>query len=341
MNSKIVAILTIILVLVGLKFFYKPDADQTALTQTAPTQQTSVTGQNVPTNPNANLVNKSGDDVFVPATQKYASAAEALDAARKAAVDYDDALMISFNNLKNCSWCEEFYAGIEKMAGDPAISLDQRAYFAEVLAGSGDVNILKKLVGLYETATVTEDKEMFGEALEMAEGGDDIVQYLSGYLTNSDATLRESVVSAISNQGSRLAVETLYKDMISGGGANTDYYSLGTGLAETVPDETAIPYLHELLIQRAPKSEYVVKALLNGGMEGITVVFDALSSEKDEARGKELLRDALDHIITDDEVTNFLTKASATETYPNFLREFAKEALAEAQSEDLEDDEDF
>lgn len=346
MSSKIISILAIILILVGLKIFYSPGSNLPSVESgytSEPIGSKNLKDESSKITTSNKDISAGGEtaEMLIPATQKYTSATEALEAIRKAAVDYDDVILASFNNLKNCPWCDEFYLEVEKMAADPSINLDQRAFFAEVMSGSGDVEVMGQLIKLFESTSNLEDKEMFGEAIEMAEGGDDMVQLLSSYLTNPDSTLRESAVSAISNQGSRLAVETLYKDMISGGGVSTDYYAMGTGLPETVPDETAIPYLHELLIQRAPKSEHVIKALLNAGMDGVTVVFDALSSENDEAKGKQLLTDATEHIITDDEVVNFLTKASVNQNYPNFLREFAREALAEAQSEDLEDEEDF
>lgn len=278
------------------------------------------------------------EDVYKPASQRYQSAEQALAAVRKGAIDYDDILIEEFNDLKECDWCEDFYSSLSTMLTDKALGIDERAYYAEILAISGNLDNIKYLATLVESSTAVEEKEMFGEAIEMAGGGDDTVKLLSEFLNSSNSTLRESVVSAISNQGTRLAAETLYNDLTSETGAKTDYYSMGIGLAEMVPDDDAVHYLHELLNKRATKSDQIVKALINSGLEGLTAVFDSLSSETNEALGRELLKDATDHVITEDSVINLLTKASQDERYPQFLKDFANQALKEAQSEDIEED---
>ncbi len=275
---------------------------------------------------------------YKPASQRYQNAEQALEAIRKAAIDYDDMVIDEFSDLKDCEWCEELYASLSTMLNDKSLGIDERAFYAEIMAVSGNLDNLRYLATLVENATAVEDKEMLGEALEMASGGDETVKLLTDFLGSSNATLRESVVSAISNQGTRLSAETLYNDLVSGGGAKADYYSMGIGLAEMVPDQDAIHYLHELLNQRAPKSDQVVKALINSGIEGLTAVFDSLSSEQNETTGRELLKDAIDHVITEEAVVGLLTKASQDERYPQFLKDFANQALKEAQSEDIEED---
>ncbi len=279
------------------------------------------------------------EDVYKPASQRYQSAEQALAAVRKGAIDYDDILIEEFNDLKECDWCEDFYSSLSMMLTDKALGIDERAYYAEILAISGNLDNIKYLATLVENATTVDEKEMFGEAIEMAGGGDDTVKLLSEFLNSPNSTLRESVVSAISNQGTRLAAETLYNDLTSETSSKVDYYSMGIGLAEMVPDDDAVHYLHELLNKRATKSDQIVKALINSGLEGLTAVFDSLSSETNEALGRELLKDATDHVITEDSVINLLTKATQDDRYPQFLKDFANQALKEAQSEDIEEDE--
>jgi hypothetical protein len=342
MNSKVI-VGGLLVVLLGALWVMNSSKGSQSTSVDQQASDSTNTSQSLPKNP----LEAGGDsegtteiqDDFKPASQRYSSAAQALEAVRKAAVDYDDIIIDEFSNIKECDWCEEFYGELAKMLNDQALGIDERAYYAEILAVSGNLDNIKSLVSSLEAATQTEDKEMFGEALEMSMGGDDMVEYLAAYLTSENSTLRESVVSALSNQGTRLAAETLYKDMVSGGGAAHDYYAQGTGLAEMVPDETTIPYLHELLIERAPKSDVVVKALINSGIDGLTSVFDALSTEKDNAKGKEYLKNAIDHVITDEQVVDFLTKASQNQDYPDFLKEFANDALKEAQTDDLDEEE--
>jgi hypothetical protein len=342
MNSKVI-VGGLIVILLGALWVIQPSKNSQTSSTDEQTSESTQDTQSLPRNPLEAGSTSEGtteiQDDFKPASQKYNNAAQALEAVRKAAVDYDDILIDEFSNLKECDWCEEFYGELSKILNDQALGIDERAYYAEIMAVSGNLENIKTLVSSLESATQTEDKEMFGEALEMAMGGDDMVDYLAAYLTSENSTLRESVVSALSNQGTRLAAETLYNDLINGGGATHDYYAQGTGIAEMVPDETTIPYLHDLLIQRAPKSDAVVKALINSGIDGLTAVFDALSTEKDNAKGKEYLKNAIDHVITDEQVVDFLTKASQNQSYPEFLKEFASDALKEAQTDDLDEEE--
>ncbi len=275
----------------------------------------------------------------IPAAQRYHSAEEALAAVKKASLDYDDFILEEFVELGDCAWCDKFYPELLKSLRDPSLSIDERSYFGELLAVSGKLDNIKELVKSLEQAGSDDERDMYGESLELAVGGDDMIQVLSEYMSNENDTLRESVVSAISNQGSRLAAEKLYNDLVSGQGKDHDYYSLGIGLGEMVPDESALPFLQELVIKRAPHSDLAVKALINSGLPGLTIVFDSLASEKDEAKGTEMLKDAVDHVITEDGVIDFLTKASQNQAYPQFLKEFANNALTEAKAEEVDEEE--
>ncbi len=355
MKSKIVLGLVILGLLVGAWFYNKEksssngapipmtdnsknssqsmDSAEKSVTEAELTQQKNAAG-NIP----GTERNLSDEDAqVIPAGQKYKSAEEALTAIKKGAVDYDDFVLEEFVQLGDCSWCDNFYTEVSKLINDTSINIDEKSYYGELLAVSGKLDNIKILVKGLEESKSNDDRDMFGESLELAVGGNEMVDYLSKYVDSSNELMRESAVSAISNQGSRLAAETLYKDMIDGSGKNHDYYSLGIGLGEMVPDEEAMPFLQDIVIKRAAHADLAIKALVNSGLSGLTVVFDSLASEKDEAKGQELLKDAIDHVITEDGVVGFLTAASTNNKYPQFLKDFAKKGLDEAQAEEDED----
>ncbi len=353
MNTKLILGLVLALLLGG-AWFYNSKNEQSATTPLS-TQITSTTGQNSaapqPAGESRGEVfeKKIGDshiardqDGFidremVPASQKYKSAEEAIAAIKTAAIEYDDFVLEEFVQLKDCSWCDEMYSQVAKLMNDPSIDIDQRSYYGELLAVSGKLENVKALVAGLEQAKGDDEKDMFAESLELAVGNDEMVSYLSKYLENDDEALRESAVAAISNQGSRFAAETLYKDLLSGKAKDHDYYSLGIGLGEMVPDEEALPFLQDLVIKRDQYADLAIKALINSGLHGLTIVFDSLASEKDEAKGKALLVDAIDHVISEEGVDKFLTAATKNDNYPPFLKEFAANALEEAKADELDD----
>lgn len=356
MHPKLLIAVLIIALLAGVWFFNGAEtltSENTKVSVSNSVNKTSGSGS-LPTDPisgnESSMTAGSGeqtDDVEeeedaepIPASQRYRTAEEALAAVKKASADYDDFVLEEFVELGDCAWCDKFYPEVLKSLRDTGLSIDERSYYGELLAVSGKVENIKELIKSLELSQSDEEKEMYGESLELAVGGDDMVQVLSDHMSSESDTLRESAVSAISNQGSRLAAEKLYNDLVSGQGKDHDYYSLGIGLGEMVPDESALPFLQEIVIKRAPHSDLAVKALINSGLPGLTIVFDSLASEKDDAKVQELLKDAVDHVITEDGVIDFLTKASQNAAYPSALKEFANSALAEAKAEEEEDEED-
>jgi len=355
MNSKFLAVILIVALLAGV-WVFNNRAGQTSTATTAstsmPSQDSSDSSdETIGSMPNQatlggnrpSLLDSDDDEIenrkAVPASQQFKTAAEAIDAVKKGAVDYDDFLLEGFVQLGDCSWCNTFYPEVTKLLRDPSLGIDERSYYGELLAVSGKLDNIKEIVKSLEGSKNDDEKDMYAESLELAVGGNDMVQYLSSFMDNANDSLRESAVSAISNQGSRLAAELLYKDAVSGAGKDHDYYSLGIGFGEMVPDDDALPFLQDLVIKRAPHSDLAIKALINSGLPGLTIVFDSLASETDEAKGKKLLTDASDHVISDDPVVKFLTKASQNSNYPQFLKDFAKQSLEEAEADELDDDE--
>lgn len=272
------------------------------------------------------------------ASEIYKTSQEALDSVKKAALTYDDNVLQQFMNLGDCSWCDSLYTSVKDLMNDTSLPNDQRSFYAELLATSGKIENVKSIIAALETAKTTEEKELFAESLELALGGDDLVKTLADYMKSSDDTIKESSIAAVSNQGTRLAAEMLYKNAVESN--NPDgYYSLGIGLGEMVPHEDVYPYLQEQLAKKDDYSNLAVKALLNAGLPGLQIVFDALAGSKDSALDEKILKDAADHIVFDEETKQYLT--AMAEKSPNaVLKRLAQEKLKEFESEEQADEQD-
>ena len=191
----------------------------------------------------------NSDGETKPAAQVYSNADDALKAVLAGAKDYDDLVLEQFTLPgEDCTWCPQFYKSVKDLLADQTITADQRSYYSEILAVSGSVDNLSTLVDGIKNAPSKEAADSFAEALELTIGKDDVVQFLSEHLSSTNETLREASVAAVTNQGSRLAAETLYKNTVERGDPD-GYYSIGSGLGELVPDEETLPYLQELALK--------------------------------------------------------------------------------------------
>ena len=214
------------------------------------------------------------EEEIKPATEIYSSAEEAMAALNKAAIDYDDLVLEQFAELDDsCSFCPELYAEVQKKIFAADTNEDEKSYFAEVLAISGRVENVEFLIGAIEKAPNPDMADVLTEALEITYGGDDVVDYLGEQLSTKDETLKESVVAALTNHGSRQAIDLLYAETVNSGDPD-GYYSLGIGLGEIIPEEDAMPYLVDLANKQDEYSHLAVKALLNAGNEGLKQVMD-------------------------------------------------------------------
>jgi len=168
-------------------------------------------------------------------------------------------------------------------------------------------------------------------------GKDDVVEFLREHLDASNESLREASVAAVTNQGSRLAAEALYKNTVERGDPD-GYYSVGIGLAELVPNEETLPYLQEIALNRDQYSHLAVKALINGGQPGLQIVFDILNNSKDGEADKKLLQEAIDHVNYDEETEAFLKK-TVENSKQHVAVEFAKKILEDFNTDATEDSE--
>ncbi|MDC0358010.1 hypothetical protein OAO01_04270 [Oligoflexia bacterium] len=273
-----------------------------------------------------------------PAAEIYKTEEEALKAIEEGAKDYDDIVLEQFTEPgPDCTWCESFYATLTEKMLAPSLDEDSRSYFAEVLAISGKVEHIKTLVKAIDDAGDSDAADIYAEALELTIGGNDVVGYLTPFLDSKNELLQESAVAAVTNQGSKLAAETLYQHTVVAGDPD-GYYSLGIGLAELIPEEETLPYLNELVAKRDKYSHLAVKALLNYGLEGVKIVFDSLTNSQDAVADKKMLEDAIDHVNYEDEIEAYLKKVVGTSKQP-LVVEFAKEALEDFSLDDEYDDE--
>jgi hypothetical protein len=266
------------------------------------------------------------------ATELYSSASEAMDAIKKGASNYDDVVLEQFVDLgKECSWCDEFYGSLRGLATSKDISEKERAYYSEILAISGRVENIKQLVESIEANPGSEEANVYSEALEIGIGGDDVVKYLESKLEVSNQELRESVVAAISNQGSAQAVETLFKHIRAIN--NPDgYYSEGTGPGEVIPEPAAFPFLKSEVSKKDQFSPNAVRSLLNAGIDGARAVIDTLSSSPNPERDRDLLNGAADHVGYDEESEEYFKQVASTTTNPA-IKEFADKVLESFKDE--------
>lgn len=279
------------------------------------------------------------DEDTTPATKKYKSADEAIAAVKAAAESYDDTVLQRFvQPAEDCSWCSSFYSSMQELIKNPTEG-DKRSFYAELLAISGRLENIQFLTENLKNSSSQTDKEMLAEALELTLGGDDTVRYLSAHLDSADELLKEASVAAISNQGTKLSVEMLYKNAVDS--KNPDgYYSIGTGLGELVPDPEAFNFLQEAVLKRDEYSHLASKALLNAGLPGIKLVFDALQHSQDSAFDAKVLDGGVDHLAYDEETKDYLTKVVANPSTPPAVLEFSKAVLssfAEEEASEMDD----
>lgn len=274
-----------------------------------------------------------------PATEIYKSADEALKAIKDGAVDYDDIVLEQFTQPdENCAWCPTFYKWVKEMMESSETKADQRSYYAEVLAISGRVDNIRGLVDAVKNAPNSDSAELYAEALELTLGGDDVVHYLGSEFNTSNETLKEALVAAVTNQGSRAAVDLLYKNTIEKGDPD-GYYSIGIGLGELVPETEAMPYLQEIVQKRDQYSHLGLKSLLNAGFDGLKTVYEVVANSNNPDFDRDMLKGAIEHVGFDEETENFL-KQTMNESKSEVWKEFAKSALDEMALEgDTEEEE--
>jgi hypothetical protein len=269
-----------------------------------------------------------------PAAVAYSNAADALAAIKKGAVDYDDLILEQFTNPgEDCTFCTELYSQIKDLLADAAGKNEEKAFFAEILAISGRTENVKTLVEGFKQSAATDQKEIFASALELVSGKDDVVKYLGTELATSDnADLKESVVAALTNQGSTLAFDTLYQHIVDTKNAE-GYSSMGIGVSEMMLSEEALPAAQQKAQKRDEYAPLVVKAMLNSGLPGLRMVMDLLSTSTNIEADRRLIKDAVEHVGYDEQIEKYLQEIEKSSS--PLAKEFAQQILQDyAQQEE-------
>lgn len=281
---------------------------------------------------NSDLTSENIEEEARPAFEIYKTADEALDALKKGALDYDDLVLEQFTDLgADCQWCDSLYGSVRNLMNASDTSPEQRSYFAEVLAISGRLENIEALVDQIKSAPKSEDADIYAEALELTVGKDDVVKYLSSQLATDNQTLKEASVAAITNQGSKLAVESLFKHVMERGDPD-GYYAQGIGPGEQIPDEEALPVLQDYVLRRDAYSHLAAKEMLNNGVNGLKRFFDILENSGNQNFDMQLINGLADHVPYEEAAEAFLKEKVTTATSP------AAKALAEKALADFNQD---
>ena len=354
--KKLLPIVVVLLVLaaVAVFIFGNKSADKAASDKPAiaKTDTSSGTNTNIPAN-QPNLVTQPGtieEDVddfnqeIQPATKLYKNAAEAFAAIKAGAAEYDDLLLEQFANPdESCTWCSELYRSIADEMLSANTSKNDRSYYAELLAITGKPENLQTLISAYNDSPNQENKELYLEALELTAGDENLVGFLATQLdTATEENLKESLVAALTNHGSRTAIEKLYSQTVQKGDPD-GYYSQGMGLGEIIPDADTLPLLVEYASKKDNYSPLAIKALLNYGDDGLKEVVNIISASNDRELNKKLLTDALDHVSFDSGTEEYVKNLAATATNPDvlqFANDILKDMEYEAELDEEEESED-
>jgi hypothetical protein len=346
--KKLIPLIVLVLVGGGIWFAMKrpgqtgPDGSSSQAPKVIPPSE--VSGQQAGSTEDDLLDDEDGHEHDMgdlrPAAEIYKNAEDALAAVKGGAIEYDDLVLTQFTMPgEDCTWCEQFYRSVKDMLAAPDLKAEQRSYYSEILAISGKVDNIALLVDAIKNAKKPEEAETIAEALELAQGKEDVVNFLAQHMKSDSQILRDASISAITNQGSRQAAELLYKEAVESGSAD-GHYEQGIGLGELVPSDDALPFLQEAMQKRDGFSHLAVKSLLNNGIGGLRIVMDVLTNSKNPEADRQMLKNAIDHVNYEEEIEVYAKKLVETSKQPLVL-EFAKQILDDLAIQTEESDEVF
>ena len=343
--KKIVPLILIAIVLVLVYFSSRSSQDEVQTGVSSEVTQ-ALSDQRQAEDSNASLGNISSgegtttvklDDVK-PAVEEYNNVEEALNAIHNGATNYDDAILEQFAEIgEDCGWCAELYEKLQGEMLDKGISEDERSYYAEILSLSGRPDNIQALITATKEAKDEDDAGLYLEALSSTVGNDETVNFLKSQLNDSTGDLKESLVAAITNHGSLLAVDALYQETVKSGDPD-GYYSSGIGLGEVIPDEESLSYLQEMASKNDKYSHLAVKALLNYGSDGLRLVVDVLNNIPAGEQKEKILQDAIDHVSYEDACKDYAEELLKTSKDP-VITKFAQDIINDFGEEDEDDDE--
>jgi hypothetical protein len=279
-----------------------------------------------------------GIEEIKPAAETYNSAEDAFAAAVKGAKDFDDSILEQFTEPgPDCTWCPAFYNSVQEIVTNPNTPQDQKSYMAEILAISGRADNIQVLVDSIKNAKSSTEADIYAEALELTLGKDDVTKVLGEQLSTTNDTLREAAVAAVTNQGTRLAAEILQKHVSERNDPDA-YYAQGTGPAEFIPDEEAMPFVQEQVAKRDTYSPQWAKALVNAGLPGLQSLFDQLENSSNPEGDKTLIQGLIDHVNYEDGVKELTDNVIANSRSQRAV-EFAKQIQDEIGQLEAEESE--
>lgn len=242
-----------------------------------------------------------------PATKIYKSAEEAFNAVKEAAKKYDIEVLERFSLLESCAWCEEFYEMVRKELVKENLSEEEKAYLCELLTSSGNPLDIDYLIELYESSTSDSDKEIFLRSLEMTVANDKVLDKLfEKYNEKKDnPALRDSIVAALTVQGSSKAIEYLYSIAEAQDNPLSDAEK-ALGLSEAIPSDEALGFLEDKLQKGDGKLDFVISAaILNNGLQGLKLFVDLLQSPVAQRLSNHFEK-LVDHVPYDEEIKSYL-----------------------------------
>jgi hypothetical protein len=279
-----------------------------------------------------------GIEEIKPAAETYTSAEEAFAAALKGAKDFDDSILEQFTEPgPDCTWCPAFYNSVQEIVTNPNTPQDQKSYMAEILAISGRADNVQVLVDSIKNAKSSTEADIYAEALELTLGKDEVTKVLGEQLSTTNDTLREAAVAAVTNQGTLLAAQILQKHIVERNDPDA-YYAQGTGPAELIPDEEAMPFVQEQVAKRDAYSPQWAKALVNAGLPGLQSLFDQLENSTNPEADKALLQGLIDHVNYEDgvkELTDNIIANNRSQRAVEFARQIQDE-IGQLEAEESE-----
>ncbi|MCS6893746.1 MAG: hypothetical protein NZO16_04165, partial [Deltaproteobacteria bacterium] len=296
MNRLVLVLIILALAVGGYILFVKSKEEITS--QTEPTSATE--------NQGAEKIEEIGLNQVKQASERFTSADSAFQAAKEAVKNYDLEFIESFTLPINCAWCDEFYEKVKNELLTANLSGEEKSFYAELLTVSGRVPNIEFVVQAYLNAKNDTEKEAYLNALELTVANEEIVDWLGANVTaQQDISLRDSLLSALTNQDSQKAIEFLYSHLIQQENPDADAQK-GLGLSEAVPSDESLQFLIDKLKTSDPKYQrFVAASVLNNGLEGLKRFIDFLDTDA----GKNLsqhFQSLADHVPFDDEIENYL-----------------------------------
>jgi hypothetical protein len=239
---------------------------------------------------------------------------------------------------KNCPGCGELFRTIQELFKDSSLSSDEQIYLASALAASGTASNQAFLYDQFRRASADPSSAPIPAAtiarqLERNQQGGplagEVVDQITNDLQSDNPYLREAAISLLTRQRSREAAERLYEYTVNN--ADRDgFYRQGMGLGLMTPEPEAFPFLEDLVRKQDQYSHLALKALLNGGADGVGAAMSLLAEIPGSVANRALIMGAVDHIPMYGPTLKYIESLTSS---PNpTIKELARDVVREYQS---------